>query len=445
MRVKHIFYAAFAVFTGLLMLSCAKQQPAPMFSALDLNPKLDAGGYRQKVDNFLIIFDASGTMAHSLQKSTSGYKTKLALAKGIVGNMNQTLPDLKLRAGMRIFGAENKIIYGMTNYTRAGLDAALNTIKDADGLTPLGKAINDGLTDLGMSSGQIAVIIVSDGIDDPDQESQRSPGQNYPTREAGVIDPKKSPVGAAQNMKNWYGDKLCIYPVLVGHDPSGKELMDQLAEIGGCGFTVNADDIVSAEGMADFVEKVFLAKEMDSDGDGVLDSRDRCPDTPEGAPVDTRGCPLDSDGDGVYDYLDKCPHTARGTEVDRNGCPLPPTEEKVSIQLHVEFDFDQAKVRANYHDHLRKGADFLEMYPETVAVLAGHTDNVGTERYNLELSRKRAENVKNYLIKNFGVPASRLITRYFGESSPVAANNTDEGRQKNRRVDADISAIVIKR
>lgn len=444
MRAKNIFYTAFAVFTGLLLLSCAKPQPAPMFSALDLNPKLDTGGYRQKVDNFLVIFDASGTMAHNLQKSTSGYQTKLDLAKGIVGNMNQTLPDLKLRAGLRELGAENKIIYGMTNYTRDGLEAALNTIKNAEGLTPLGKAINEGLRDLGMSSGQIAVIIVSDGIDDPDQESQRTPGSNYPTRKAGVIDPMKSPIGAAKNMKNWYGDKLCIYPVLVGHDPSGKDLMDQLAKTGGCGFAVNADDIISAEGMADFVQKVFLTKETDSDGDGVLDSRDICPDTPKGAPVDTRGCPLDSDRDGVYDYLDKCPHTTKGTVVDRSGCPLPPTEEKVSIQLHVEFDFDQAKVKASYHDHLRKVADFLKIHPETVVVLAGHTDNVGKERYNLKLSQRRAENVKNYLIKSYGISASRLTTRHFGESSPIASNDTDEGRQRNRRVDADISAIVMK-
>jgi OOP family OmpA-OmpF porin len=65
---------------------------------------------------------------------------------------------------------------------------------------------------------------------------------------------------------------------------------------------------------------------LDADGDGVYDGIDQCPDTPRGATVDTRGCPLDTDGDGIYDGLDRCPGTPRGTKVDATGCPLPETK-----------------------------------------------------------------------------------------------------------------------
>ncbi|RJR15504.1 MAG: outer membrane beta-barrel domain-containing protein [Nitrospiraceae bacterium] len=181
---------------------------------------------------------------------------------------------------------------------------------------------------------------------------------------------------------------------------------------------------------------------LDSDGDGVFDYLDKCPGTPKGAAVDSRGCPLDSDGDGVFDYLDKCPDTPIGIKVDAAGCPLP-IKEKVSIDLKVEFEFDSAIVRNIYQEHLERVAKFLKQYPQTKAEIEGHTDSVGTDQYNLKLSQERAKNVMQHLI-NSGVDPSRLNAVGFGESRPVSDNSTSEGRQRNRRVIAGISAIVIK-
>jgi len=179
---------------------------------------------------------------------------------------------------------------------------------------------------------------------------------------------------------------------------------------------------------------------VDSDGDGVYDDQDQCPDTPSGATVDSLGCPLDSDGDGVYDYLDKCPSTPTGARVDENGCPII-LKETVSIELKIEFDLNRADIRPQFHKQLKKVADFMKEYPETTVRIEGHTDNAGPDQYNLQLSQKRAESVRQYLINNFSIAPKRLSAKGFGESRPIASNATREGRRKNRRVVAVVSAI----
>jgi OOP family OmpA-OmpF porin len=178
----------------------------------------------------------------------------------------------------------------------------------------------------------------------------------------------------------------------------------------------------------------------DSDGDGVYDYLDECPDTPGGVSVDMKGCPRDSDGDGVFDYLDQCPDTPEGIKVDAAGCPVR-IKEKVSIELNVEFDFDSAEVKNIYEEPIRKVTNFLAAYPDTIAVIEGHTDSKGSEEYNRKLSQKRAESVVRNLIDR-GIDASRLKATGYGESRPVADNGTDEGRQRNRRVVAVITTIV---
>ncbi|MBS1112070.1 MAG: peptidoglycan-binding outer membrane protein, partial [Nitrospirae bacterium] len=153
--------------------------------------------------------------------------------------------------------------------------------------------------------------------------------------------------------------------------------------------------------------------------------------------------PADSDSDGVYDDKDKCPNTPKGIKVDSSGCPMPLTE-KVVIDLKVEFDFDKAEIKSIYNDHLQKVANFLSAYPDAEGVIEGHTDSIGTEKYNHTLSHKRAENVRQYLIDNFGIKAERLKAIGYGESRPIADNKTKEGRQKNRRVIGTIATIITK-
>ena len=419
-KMKWWMYTFLILIAGFMATSCAKPYVRAPFGPMDLNAKL-AQGYKQKVDNLLIVLDTSGTMGMRLTKEKGDNRTKLDMAKDVASNLNATLPAIKVMSGLRTFGSRMALIYGMTPHTEAGLQAAIDSLKEADGLSPIGIAINDAAVDLESVTGKTAVIVISDGIEDP------------PT----------NPLQAVENMKSLYGDNVCIYTVLVGNDAGGEAIMNQIAAAGGCGYAVNAQNIVSAGDMAGFVTNVFLEQEMDADGDGVVNSKDKCPNTPKGAKVDARGCPLDSDGDGVYDHLDKCPNTPRGLAVDYKGCPLP-IKEKVSIELQVQFDFDRAVIKPEFHDHLQAVASFMKTYPNTRIQLDGHTCWIGTEEYNYDLSERRAGNVKAYLVDKFGIAASRLTTRGYGESQPIANNDTKEGRMENRRVMAEISTVVKK-
>jgi len=110
----------------------------------------------------------------------------------------------------------------------------------------------------------------------------------------------------------------------------------------------------------------------------------------------------------------------------------------------VEFDFDKSIVKPQHHGDLEKVANFLNAYPKTNGELEGHTDSIGTDEYNMKLSQRRAASVKKYLVEKFGIDAARLSTVGYGESQPVASNKTDAGRQKNRRVVANIVTITMK-
>ncbi|HNY51671.1 MAG TPA: OmpA family protein [Smithella sp.] len=179
---------------------------------------------------------------------------------------------------------------------------------------------------------------------------------------------------------------------------------------------------------------------LDSDKDGVDDCKDKCPNTPAGCPVDKDGCPLDSDKDGVIDCKDKCPGTPAGAIVDKDGC----MREKITIELKVEFDTDKSVVKDKYREEIKRVADFMKQYPNTKATIEGHTDSRASDAYNLRLSNDRANAVRDYLVKEFGVEASRLNAKGYGESRPIATNDTEEGMQKNRRVWAVLEAVEVK-
>ena len=401
MKTKHFLQYFGILIIGVFLTSCATKysQTQTDYSCIgeDLNQKVKSGELVKKVDNLLVVLDASSTMADKTKKGWSNKQRKFPVAKELILCMNTTIPDIEVNAGLRAFGpyySRKGLIYGMTNYTKAGLNSTVYSINSTGGITPIANAIHHARMDLEETTGKVAVILFSDGKNN-----------------AGG-----SPITEAAGMKDQFGNDICIYTVLLGNDPKGKATMDGIAKAGECGFATDADTLLAANGMSDFVTQVLLAK-----GAG----------------------PRDSDGDGVYDHIDQCPNTPRGIKVDSVGCPVP-IKEKVSITLHVEFEFDKDTVRSEYHNHIMKVANFLKAYPKTNAVLEGHTDNRGTEAYNLKLSKRRAEGVKKYLVDKFGISGSRISTKGFGYSQPVATNKTDEGRQQNRRVVANIITIVIK-
>jgi len=124
--------------------------------------------------------------------------------------------------------------------------------------------------------------------------------------------------------------------------------------------------------------------------------------------------------------------------------PPPPVQERVSIILNILFDFDKAVVKDKYYADVKKIADLMHEFPDKNITIEGHTDDFGTEEYNQKLSGERAKSVRQYLIDKFGINGSRLTSVGYGEVKPIAKNDTAEGRQKNRRVEAVLEAIRIK-
>lgn len=177
----------------------------------------------------------------------------------------------------------------------------------------------------------------------------------------------------------------------------------------------------------------------DSDRDGVLDRDDKCVDVVGVAPD---GCPSDIDGDGLLDSKDKCPNqaeTKNGFE-DDDGCPdtIPETVKRFTgVIKGIEFELNKSDIRPASRPLLDQAASVLEQYPTLKVMIVGHTDNLGSREINTELSRRRADAVKTYLVGR-GIDPERIMTRGEGPDSPIADNKTPAGRQANRRIEFQI-------
>ncbi|MCF8069091.1 MAG: OmpA family protein [Desulfobacterales bacterium] len=409
--------------------SCASYT-RPDLNQLDIQPIQKSG--MQKVDNFFIIMDRS----QSMDRVFDGER-KLDVARTTIARMSETLPEMEIMSGFRTFGYHyfgdgTDLINGLSSHSNSDLKNNLIMINDGASKNYLDEALYAAATDLESSKGKIALFIVSDGMN----------------MAAGS---KK----ALSHLTKAFGDRICIYPISIGNNEAGKAYMDELANIGSCGFAVTADDIASPEAMTRYVYKVFFIDYQDSDGDGVIDPMDECPDTPAGIEVDKNGCEKDSDRDGVVDSKDKCPNTPAGIEVDRNGCekdsdldgvvdsmdkcPNTPKGAMVNnygcwVLADVTFDTSKATIKDSFMEELNNVVKVLKKNPDIQIMVQGFTDNVGNIGYNLKLSQSRAQAVMEYLVSN-GVDSSRLTAKGFGINNPITTNSTAEGRAKNRRVE----------
>ena len=185
----------------------------------------------------------------------------------------------------------------------------------------------------------------------------------------------------------------------------------------------------------------------DADGDGIADKDDKCPNSPKGVKVDAKGCPIDTDGDGVYDADDKCP-TVAGAK-DNGGCPVKEPEVKKEITADqiviqnikatpVHFVSDKSYLTDYSKGILDKLINILNDDKANMVNMFGYADSQGTDEYNVKLSQARIESVIEYLTSK-GIAANRIIhQKAFGEANPVASNDTEEGRLRNRRVEFEI-------
>lgn len=182
----------------------------------------------------------------------------------------------------------------------------------------------------------------------------------------------------------------------------------------------------------------------DADGDEVPDDVDNCPNTPWGDRVNENGCskdkiasknlgkqaqanlvPQDKDGDSVIDEIDQCPQTPSGVRVDKKGCWL---------IGDILFDFDSDRLKSEYYPVLNEVSIMLQNNPSTKIEIQGGTDNIGPDNYNKDLSQRRAQKAKDYLVKK-GIKAERILAAGYGAERNKASNENSQGRALNRRID----------
>ena len=176
---------------------------------------------------------------------------------------------------------------------------------------------------------------------------------------------------------------------------------------------------------------------VDTDNDSIQDKYDQCPKL--AGPRENNGCPYaDSDNDSVPDKDDLCPMTPG--PVANNGCPIIKKEDQEILDTafsNLEFQNGKSIIKPSSYISLDQVADLMKNNPEFKLLIEGHTDNVGREAANMSLSQNRALAVKSYLISR-GISEAKLIAKWYGETKPIAPNDTPAGRQKNRRVEMSI-------
>ena len=370
---QSIFRIGVSLAVVLLMIGCSTtQQPMTSFSPYDFNAKFKSGQYEPKVDNFVVVFDGSSSMGEAYEGAVHTGHTKFAVAKDLVHRMNVTMPALPIQGGMTAFGlnpnvskAPTETVFGLTDYTQAGLEEGLNTINTPGGTTPMGLGLASAGEMLQNTSGDVAVILFSDGEEN-----------TYST----------SAVEAAEALKQQFGGRFCLHTVFVGNTEKGREQMANLAATSDCGIATSTEDIVTSQGMANFVENVFLTA---------------------AAPKPKPMAPA----------------------------PAPLPQPKISwILSGVNFDFGSDVVRPDAKEILQSDIKSLKENPQLRVEIQGHTCDIGPAEYNLNLSDRRAKSIKAYLVSQ-GIAEDRLEARGYGEDRPRFPNDSAENRARNRRVE----------
>jgi outer membrane protein OmpA-like peptidoglycan-associated protein len=180
----------------------------------------------------------------------------------------------------------------------------------------------------------------------------------------------------------------------------------------------------------------------DNDADGILDANDKCPDQPEDFDgfQDDDGCPdPDNDQDAVADLDDFCPNTPGIKAGDHPGCPkknslIVVTEKEIRITQQIQFEFNKSVIRPGISFKiLDEVVGVMNDNPKISLEVQGHTDNKGSDAYNMTLSQSRADAVRTYLVGH-GISPDRLVSKGYGMRQPLVPNTTDANRLLNRRV-----------
>jgi OOP family OmpA-OmpF porin len=330
--------------------------------------------YVKTADNFIILFDSSGSMGETYKDT--GMK-RVEVARKILKERNQLLPDLDWNVGLYTY-TPFRTYLDIQPYFKVQADAAIAKLPTAKAGVYKEKATQDP-TPLGEGIRKLDKIL--SGLSGRTVVFLFSDG-TYTLRRYFEVEP----VPEAQKLASKYD--VCFYVFSSATTPEAKKTLDDIAAVNQCSRVVPFD-------------AVYERPEYVTDALYVVKS---------------------------YEVVTS--ETVVETEV---------VGEVVGFRVDdIRFDSSQADVRAEYQSELDALGRFLNDNAETYAVIAGYSDSTHTREYNLELSRKRALSVQDYLVKNANIDAIRFVLAWYGKDNPVADNATVEGRAKNRRVEITV-------
>ena len=368
--------AGVSIVSCLFVLACA----TPVVKPVDVQPIAPRSGESVVVDQSILIVDSSGSICRTEQ-----FPGEKALAQSLVDAM----PAGKYQAGAIAFGGTAREVHPLAAFDRDGLSDWADDLSHLSEGTPIHAVLGEASAALKGKSDRAAITLVSDG---------------KPTDVIGREVSEQLSFDAAKALAKAYQGKVCIHTVQVGTDPDGARFLEKLSKETGCGSHRAASSLGTAASIQGFQRDVYLgagaaprAVDGDADGDGVLDSKDRCPNTPKQArPVDERGC-----------------WVALEVHFDTNSAVVKPEDRKWLLSIAVPV---------------------MEANPDLRVRVDGHTDSRGSDAHNQDLSERRAAAVRQVLVEG-GIVASRLESRGFGESQPAVANDSPANMAKNRRVE----------
>jgi OOP family OmpA-OmpF porin len=346
----------------VLALGCATTAPPADLAPVAVTAVTAGGGEQRIADQLVVITDASGTVFGSGNFPKAKAVTRSLVAALPDGQVRSSLPKPYEAASIG-FGGTERITHGLAAFDRAGLASTaaslrpLGSIDGRGGETPYRHVFTETATALAGKSGRAALVIISDGLPDYEDEATAS----------------------AQALVAGYSGEVCIHTVHTGDAPQGAAYLQSLAALSaGCGSSTTADALGTAAGLQSFVRTVMLGA----------------------APVVAQASPCDQ-----------------------------------VIRLRgVEFAFDKADITEDSEVVLDVAAEQLTSCPSVRVRVEGHTDFIGSDAYNDELSQRRANAVRSYLATR-GVSGGRVDAQGFGERRPIAPGRTDEDRARNRRVE----------
>jgi len=376
----------------------------PVPDKYDYTESVNNGNYSPKTHQFLIIFDTSVSMSESV----SG-RVKYDVAKDILYRMIHMIPDIysfktlknddtqetvQFLSGLTTFGSRESIFKGATTkiipvkkFSRKEFEGMINPSDNSQmnnkltlarfpsGESPLDLALESAIVDLKNVNRQTAIIIISD----------------YKELNSRVR-------SAVRKLLQTFGENINIYNIFIGDDKMAKIHMNKIASISKNTHATLSEELVSNEGLSKFVETVFLKYNR---------------------PIDP-----------IIPFIEKLKELCQASP----GLINP--EDALIMPIH--FDLDAYYVKEIYYNDLNKIIEALNEYPDVCMELRGHTDNTHTWEYNMELSQKRAEAVKQYFVEHGLINTDRITIQGFAFQYPFnkdLGNSTPEAREKNRRTE----------